>query len=96
MVHKVWGQSDHPSGLGGIPVQILALSFHILGHHSPTRTPFHPKTRWQYLKKRGAKKVEIQPSPDLLFKTQDDLVREMGQDGVSDQLLGRFAPFLLQ
>ena len=40
--------------------------------------------------------MEIQPSPDLLFKTQDDLVREMGQDGVSDQLLGRFAPFLLQ
>jgi len=48
MVHKIWGQSDHPSGLGGIPVQILALSFHILGHHSPTKASFHPKTRWQH------------------------------------------------
>jgi len=49
MVHKVWGQSDHPSGLGGISVQILAMSFHILGHHSPTRASSHPKTRWQHL-----------------------------------------------
>jgi len=48
MSHKVWGQSDHPSGLGGIPVQILALSFHILGHHSPNRASFHPITRWQH------------------------------------------------
>jgi len=29
IVHKVWGHLDHPSGLGGVPVQILALSFHI-------------------------------------------------------------------
>ena len=49
MVHKVWGPSGHPSGLGGIPVQILALSFHILGHHSPTRAPVHPKTRQEDL-----------------------------------------------
>jgi hypothetical protein len=26
------------------------------------------------INKRGAKKVENQPSPNLLFKTQDDLV----------------------
>jgi uncharacterized membrane protein YsdA (DUF1294 family) len=26
-------------------VQILALSFHITGHHAPTRASFHHKTR---------------------------------------------------
>jgi hypothetical protein len=36
---------DHPSGLDGNPVQILALTFHITGHHTPTRAYFHPKTR---------------------------------------------------
>jgi len=25
--------------------QILVLSFHITGHHAPTRASFHPKTR---------------------------------------------------
>jgi len=45
MVHKVWGQLDHPSGLGRILVQILALSSHITGHHAPSRASFHPKTR---------------------------------------------------
>jgi len=28
----------------------------------------------QKIDKRGAKKVENQPSPNILFKTQDDLV----------------------
>ena len=45
MVHEVWGQKDHPSGLDRNPVPILALSFHITGHHAPTRASFHPKTR---------------------------------------------------
>jgi hypothetical protein len=45
MVHGVWGQKNHPSGLGINPVQILALSFHITGQHAPSRTSFHPKTR---------------------------------------------------
>jgi hypothetical protein len=45
MVHEVWGQKDHPSGLDRIPVKILALSFHITGHHAPSRTSYHPKTR---------------------------------------------------
>ena len=43
MVHEVWGQKDPPSGLDRNPVQILALSFHITGHHAPSRTPFIPK-----------------------------------------------------
>jgi len=45
MVHEVWGQKDHPSGLDRNTVQILALSFHITGHHAPTRASFHLKTR---------------------------------------------------
>jgi len=46
MVHEVWGQKDHPGGLDRNTVQILALSFHITGHHAPTRAAyFHPKTR---------------------------------------------------
>jgi len=49
MVHKVWGQLDHPSGLGSNPVQILALSSHITGHHAPSRASFHPKTRQENL-----------------------------------------------
>jgi len=48
MVHDVWGQKDHPSGLDRNPVQILALSSHITGHCGPTRTSFHPKTRQEY------------------------------------------------
>jgi hypothetical protein len=45
MVHEVWGQKDYPSGLDRNPVQILALSFHITGHHAPSSTSFHPKIR---------------------------------------------------
>ena len=45
MVHEVWGQKDHPSGLDRSPVQIVALSFHITGHHAPTRASFYPKAR---------------------------------------------------
>jgi hypothetical protein len=45
MVHEVWGQKDHPSGLDRNTVRILALSFHTTCHHAPTRASFHPKTR---------------------------------------------------
>jgi len=45
MAHEVWGQKDNLSGLDRNTVQILALSFHITGHHAPTRAIFHPKTR---------------------------------------------------
>ena len=45
MVHDIWGQKDHPSGLDRNTVQFLALGFHILGHHAPTRASFYPKTR---------------------------------------------------
>jgi hypothetical protein len=45
MVYEVWDKKDHPSGLDRNPVQVLALSFHITGHHVPSRTSFHPKTR---------------------------------------------------
>ena len=45
MVYEVWGQKDHPSGLDRNPVQVLALSFNISGHHAPTRASFHPKIR---------------------------------------------------
>jgi hypothetical protein len=45
MVHEVWGQKDHPSVLERDTVQILALGFHITGHHVPSRASFHPKIR---------------------------------------------------
>jgi len=45
LVHEVWGQKDHPSGLDRNTVQSLALSFHITGHHAPTRASFLFKTR---------------------------------------------------
>jgi hypothetical protein len=45
MVHEVLSQKDHPSGLDRNTVQILALSFHITGHHASTRASFYPKTR---------------------------------------------------
>jgi len=45
MVYEVWGQKDQPSGRDRNQAQILALSFHITGHHAPTRAFFRPKTR---------------------------------------------------
>jgi hypothetical protein len=45
----VWGQKDQPSRRDRNPVQILALSFHITGHHAPTRASFHPKSRQEDL-----------------------------------------------
>jgi hypothetical protein len=33
----------------GIQFKISALSFHITGHHAPTRASFHPKTRQEDL-----------------------------------------------
>jgi hypothetical protein len=106
MVHEVWGQKDHPSGLDRNTVQILALSFHITGHHAPTRASFHPKTiqedflydLWYQIILPGVwkvylVKVDFPPfwHPFCWFS-----LREMGQNGVSGQVLLRFAPFLLQ
>jgi hypothetical protein len=48
MAHEVWSQTDHPSGLGRISAQILALSFHVLSHHAPTRASFPLKTPQGY------------------------------------------------
>ena len=102
MVHEVWGQKDNPSLLDRNSVQILTLSFHITGHHAPGRTSFHPKQdrRTSFMipnhpgfRKIHLVKVEFPPfwHPFCWFSP-----RKMGQNGVSGQVLLRFAPFLLQ
>jgi len=48
MNHEVWGQMDYPSGLGGNPVQILALNVYVLSHHTLPRASFHLKIRHEY------------------------------------------------
>jgi len=39
------GPKGPPQWLDRNPGKILALSFHITGHHAPSRTSSHPKTR---------------------------------------------------
>ena len=39
---------DYPSGLGGNPVQILALNVYVLSHHTLPRASFHLKIRHEY------------------------------------------------
>jgi hypothetical protein len=48
MVHKVWGQTAPPSGLGSIAVHFLALSIYVMSHHALPRVSFHLKTRQEY------------------------------------------------
>jgi hypothetical protein len=102
MVHEVWGQKDQPSGRDRNLVQNLALSFHITGHHDPTRASFHPRLRqedflydtissWVLKSRFGEAWLSTFLAPLLLI-----FFREMGQNGVSDQLLGRRTLFLLQ
>ena len=94
---------DHPSGLGRNPVQMLALNVYVLSHHTLLRASFHLKTRQEYF-------FSDQESFDMLktgfggiwfftlFGTPFAKIylREMGQNGVSGQVLLRFALFLLQ
>ena len=93
---------DYPSGLGRNPVQILALNVYVLSHHTLPRASFHLKTQQEYF-------FYDEESFDMLktefggtwFSTPfgtpfADFLREMGQNGVPDQLLLRFALFLLQ
>jgi len=101
MVHKVWGQTAPPSGLGR--THFLALNIYVMSHHALPRVSFHLKTRQEYF-------FYIQESFGMLetgfggtwystlFGTPfaDFLKRKMGQNGVPGQLLLRFAPFLLQ
>jgi hypothetical protein len=99
MVNEVWGQKDHPSGLNTNTVQILALSFHITGHHAPPGPIFIPKqdgrTSFMIPNHPGVwkvylVKVDFPPyrHPFCWFS-----LREMGQNGVSGQVMLRFAPF---
>ena len=71
----------------------------IIGHYSPTRAYFHPKTRgqhflyntklsWVFKSRSGEDWFSSFLAPLLLI-----FLREMGQNGVSDQLLGRFTLF---
>ena len=102
MVHEVWGQKNHPNGLDRNPVQILALSFFITGHHAPSRTWIHPKTRqedflydtkssWGLKSIFGEGWFSTCLAPLLLIFSKG-----MGQNEVSDQLLNRIILFLLQ
>ena len=102
MVPKVWGQMGSPSGLGRISVQNLALRIHVLSHHTPPRASFHLKTRQEYFF-NDQESIEMLKAGfggtwfSTLFGTPyADFLREMGQNGVSDQVLLRSAPFLLQ
>ena len=92
---------DYPSGLGRNPVQNLALDVYVLSHHTLPRASFHLKTQQEYF-------FYDEESFDMLktrfggtwFSTLfgtpvADYLRELGQNGVPDQLLLRFAPFLL-
>jgi hypothetical protein len=48
MVHKVWGQTDPPSGLGRISVPFLALNIYVMSHHALPRVSIHLKIRQDY------------------------------------------------
>jgi hypothetical protein len=99
MVHEVWDQKDQPSDRDRNPVQIFALSFHITGHHSPTRASFHPKTRQEDFlydaKSSYGLKFIFGAGWVSTFLAVLLLIFFKG-NGVSDQLLGLFTPFLLQ
>jgi hypothetical protein len=92
---------DYPSGLGRNPIQILALNVYVLSHHTLPRASFHLKTRQEYffygqisfdmLKTGfgGTWFFTLYGTPFAYF------FKEMGQNGVPDQLLLRFAPLFL-
>jgi hypothetical protein len=95
---------DYPSGLGRNPVQNLALNVYVLSHHTLPRVSFHLKTRQEYffydeesfgMLKTGFGGTWYSTFFGNLF-ADAFFLSEMGQNGVSGQLLLRFAPFLLQ
>ena len=96
-----------PNGLGRISVQILALRFHVLSHHTLHRASFYLKIGQEYflhneesfgmLKTRFGGTRSLFGIPGLfLASLLLFFLREMGQNGVSGQVLFCFAPFLLQ
>jgi len=92
---------DYPSGLGRNPVQILALNNYVLSHHTLPRASFtsiHDRSTSYDEKSFGMLKSGFGGTwLSTLFGTPFAVfLREMGQNGVPDQLLLRFAPFLLQ
>ena len=101
MVHKVWGQTNPPSGLGRIPVHFLALIIYVMSHHALPRVSFHLRTRQEYFfhdkESFGMLKTGFGGTwYSTFFGTPSvDFFWEMGQNGESDQLLGRLTPFLL-
>ena len=102
MVHTVWDQLDHPSGLGRNPVKFW--------HWVRTLQATTPYPGPLFIPKQDRGTSFMIPNHPEFWKA--DLVkvgfppfwhpfrwfpiREMGQSGVSDQLLGHFTPFLLQ
>jgi hypothetical protein len=48
MVHKVWGQTNPPSGLGRIPVHFLALIIYVFNHYALPRASSHLKSPQEY------------------------------------------------
>jgi len=97
MVHKFGAKRTTPVVW---TVQILALSFHITGHHAPSRASYHPKTsQGDFLydtKLSWGLKSIFGEGWFSTFLAPLCWLREMGQNGVSGQVLLRFAPFLLQ
>ena len=104
MVHEVWGQKDHPSGLDRNTAKFGRLStlqattpqpgslfIPKQGRRTSFMIPNHPRV-WKLLKYIWWRLIFLVP----LLLADAFSVREMGQNGVSGQVLLRFAPFLLQ
>jgi len=96
MVHKVWGQTDPPSGLGRISVHYLALNIYVMSHNALPRVSLHLKTRQEYLfydeESFGMLKTGFGGTWYLPFLAPLLLIflREMGQNVLPGQLLPHF------
>ena len=103
MVHEVWGQKDHPSGLDRNPVQILALRIHIKDRGQlnvcPGTCSFQAQcylpvgAKLKNCKLRGTYLIHISKVPPLGASV--DPSGETACVGLHPQLLDRFTPFLL-
>lgn len=88
---------DPARGLGRISVQILALSVHVLSHHAPSRASLTPKARQrQFVYGEELSCMQKTRIGHTWFSTlmKFFVPRELGQNGVSDQVLVNSAPFL--
>ena len=92
MVHEIWGRKDHPNGLG----QKYSSMFGRVSSLQPST----PQPGPLFIPKQDRRTSFMIPNHPRVWKVY--LVRcwfssrEMGQNGVSGQVLLRFAPFLLQ